>query len=90
MTFSQILCFGFENKLEALGLLIGFFESFSPYCYCVLIFVCLMQSLNYMLRMEKNGSMAFSLESNIDFTCNKGIIKFMYFVYVVEAFIRLN
>ena len=38
----------------------------------------------------KKCSMTFSLVSNMDFTCNKGIIKFLYFVYVVEAFITLN
>ena len=93
--FSQILCFEFKDKLEALGVLTCSFESFSLYCYCALIFVCLTPSLNYMLRMKKikkikKCSMTFSLESNMDFTCNKGIIKFLYFVYVVEAFITLN
>ena len=33
-------------------MLMGFFESF--HCYCALVFLCLIQSLSYMLLNERN------------------------------------
>ena len=46
---SQLLCFGIWDNLEALGVLMGSFESFSPNYHCAFVNVSLMQLLSYML-----------------------------------------
>ena len=43
--FSPSLDFGFLDKHEGLGLLMGFFESFSLDCSCDMVFVCLIHGI---------------------------------------------
>ena len=45
---------------------------------------------NYILWVAKS-SITLSLESEVDFICNKGLLNYaLYFVYVVEACTILN
>jgi len=75
--------FGFLGfcKPEALGQLMGFLSRLWL-SYCALVFVCLMQSINYMLWM-KNCSMIFLLE--VDFKCNKGLLESWFIFHICSG-----
>ena len=95
VTFSQILCFRLKDKLDALGVLMGCFESLCLDCYYALVFVCLMQSLGKMLWVKKmlNDFLIRKLrgiKAKSNSYINIDIVRIVYVVYVVEAFILLN
>jgi hypothetical protein len=51
-----------------------------------LVFVCLMQSLRYMLCMKK-CSMTFSLEMKVDFICNEGLYDSWIIFFICSGFV---